>query len=1025
MKVVRFLLMVALIVLAFAYDGYAQVSRYAVASTAWNNTNTWSDTPGGAPGFSVPTGIDDVFTEGFSVSIPTGSFSCSNLYVAYNVVNGINFGLGSPILTINGELAAYDPAIPDYAIPTVAIIKNNTSNLNLIFTGVNGAAIINPLGWGTNAPLRRVTFNPGNGVTVDIPDLVITSSGALTVQSGTLNVTGALQSNAASGTITVNSNANILVSSGGTISGGTNSTKFPTLTINGTITSQSNTTSYINADVINLNSGSNFNVGYNGSDQTQGWWYQSISPSSFIPDASSTVTYNSSTSQNIFSQGYGFLALGGTGTLTKTVAGGGSLNIKGNLTFNNTSITLTVPSASQVIFDGTGPQSINGGGTANFNGGLQMNKSSGTFFLSQSISIQNGLTLTAGTLDVGTNTINLSGNLVNNAFFTALSSTLVINGTTTISGGSTTSLNNLTISGSGILTAPSLLNIAGDFSNSGTFNRAAGTVVFNGSVDQSILGSGTTTFQDITVSKTSNTLTFSSNANLVGALSMTSGILDANGRLTFLSTASGDARVAQITGGSITGNVIAQRRLPNSSGSRAYRFIAPSVTGAMASDWKNEFPITGTFNDPSTQAEWPGLTSPPITQAAPSMYDYNEAHTPTATLIDRYETFPPNGSASTGTTLVNGKGYSAFVRFTGAITTDLTGGVRQGPAGVNVTNTGGGSNDGYNLIGNPYLSPIHWDNVTIPGTVDAQIAYKDNTNNIGTGAGNFVYFTQGSPGSGTGPGIIPSGQAFFVRVNTIGTSTITFQENDKVTTSAPQFVRTATIENLLRARIVGSGKSDDLIIRLADGAKDGADSRYDAYKLKNDFLSFSSTATDGVKMAINGAEKFAANQFGARKIFPLNIEGNGSTTSPYTPIGSFTMSFSGIETFDTNVKIILMDNYLKDSLVFSEQSSSYSFIITNDVKTVNNRFQLIIARTDIITGDISPASIDLITIYPNPTDGIFTIQVPNDVSGVVKTLNALGVEIGEVQMTELGKSLSGQFDLRAQPAGLYASYGWQ
>jgi len=125
--------------------------------------------------------------------------------------------------------------------------------------------------------------------------------------------------------------------------------------------------------------------------------------------------------------------------------------------------------------------------------------------------------------------------------------------------------------------------------------------------------------------------------------------------------------------------------------------LSSPVTNAFASDWKSEFPITGTFNDPSTQAEWPAIAG--INQTSPSMFIYNEAHTPTATTDDRYESFPPNGSASTGTALVNGNGYAAFVRQTAPIVLNLTGTPQQGPAPVNVTAQSGGGNDGWNLIG--------------------------------------------------------------------------------------------------------------------------------------------------------------------------------------------------------------------------------------------------------------------------------------------------------------------------------------
>src|SRR5690606_10773824 len=139
------------------------------------------------------------------------------------------------------------------------------------------------------------------------------------------------------------------------------------------------------------------------------------------------------------------------------------------------------------------------------------------------------------------------------------------------------------------------------------------------------------------------------------------GNLNANGMLTLVSSATGDARIAPVPEGSaILGNVIAQRYLPNTNSSRAYRYLASPVANAFVSDWKNEFPITGTFNDPSTGDEWPGIPGPAIMSATPSMFVYDEALG--GPLNDRYASYPLDGTSSSASPIVNGRGYAAFVR---------------------------------------------------------------------------------------------------------------------------------------------------------------------------------------------------------------------------------------------------------------------------------------------------------------------------------------------------------------------------
>ena len=675
---------------------------------------------------------------------------------------------------------------------------------------------------------------------------------------------------------------------------------------------------------------------------------------------------------------------------------------------------VTLNNSQSSIFNGTTAQNISGGGTANFNGGLQVNKT-GTLTLSQNISVLNGLTLTAGTIDFGSNTVNLSGNLSNNATLTASASTLNITGTTSMSG-STTSLNNLTISGSGILNAPATLNIGRDFTNNGTFNASTGNLVFNGSVAQAIGGTTASSFYDIT-SNSLSTVTVSTNQNITGILSVNSGIFDANGRLTLISTASGDAQIGAIAG-TVNGNVIVQRYLPNTSTVKAYRYLASPVTGATVADWKLSFPITGTFTDPSTQAEWVAI--PNINSATPSMFVYNEPKG--GVLGARYDTYPVNGTSTASSALTNGTGYAAFVRQTAAISLNVTGPIRQGNnVTVPVTNTfGDPTDDGWNLIGNPFAAPINWDNVTLPAGLSAQIAFKDNTGNITT-AGNYVNWTQGNPGTGTSgfAGTIPSGQAFWVRFTTAASSTnIIFKEADKQVIRNPKFVRQEALSSIIRAKVSGNGKDDELIIRFAENAKDELDQKFDAQKLRNDFLNFSSLSADNLKMAINGLSPINCGTSAGRKEIPLLVEGFSSTTV-LTP-NAYKISFSQLETLDQQLKVVLKDSFNGDSLSVSLTSSTYQFNVTADAKSFGaKRFKLVITCPAIVTALPDEIIEREIKIYPNPTNGSLQIQLPSELDTKVFVLNSIGEILGRVSMTEEGGYQKGQFELNDYSSGVY------
>src|SRR5690606_12588963 len=125
---------------------------------------------------------------------------------------------------------------------------------------------------------------------------------------------------------------------------------------------------------------------------------------------------------------------------------------------------------------------------------------------------------------------------------------------------------------------------------------------------------------------------------------------------------------------------------------------------------------------------------------------------------------------------------------------------------------------------------------SIPVEVDAQIAVKDNADNAGFGAGQFVYYTQGGGDAipETFDGVIASGQAFWVR--TSATTDITFQEDDKADVSNPQFMRAKPVKDRLRINITGNNRQDEIIIRFSEDATDYADRSFDAYKMRNDYI---------------------------------------------------------------------------------------------------------------------------------------------------------------------------------------------
>jgi Secretion system C-terminal sorting domain/PKD-like domain len=197
-----------------------------------------------------------------------------------------------------------------------------------------------------------------------------------------------------------------------------------------------------------------------------------------------------------------------TGTLTSNVSV--PINVSGNFT-NNGSF-------------------LHNSGIVNFNGTSSILGSSESSFYTLTIASPNSLTSAAGT-------INVARDFTNNSTFTHNSGTVNFNGLSTISGSALTGFNKLTIDNSSTLNSPSI-NIAGDFTNDGTFNHTTGTVTFNGT---SIVGGSPvafpTTFNNLTLNGTS--LTFpSTQINVRGDITFTLGdFIHSNGLVELNGTA--------------------------------------------------------------------------------------------------------------------------------------------------------------------------------------------------------------------------------------------------------------------------------------------------------------------------------------------------------------------------------------------------------------------------------------------------------------------------------------------------------
>ena len=209
--------------------------------------------------------------------------------------------------------------------------------------------------------------------------------------------------------------------------------------------------------------------------------------------AGNTVNYNGSGARTIVSPTSSqYVNLQATTSGTKTLAA--DVDVDGILTINGTATF--DPATSDVTLAGN----LVNNGSMTVGTGASLLTFDGTTTISGSGTTKLHDVTISGTLTGHSTGFNVDGNWVNNGTFTHNSGTVTFDGTSTISGSSTTSFDGVSIAGSSTLTGASAanFNVAGDFTNAGTYTHNSGTVTFNGSSAQNITGGVATTFNNLT-----------------------------------------------------------------------------------------------------------------------------------------------------------------------------------------------------------------------------------------------------------------------------------------------------------------------------------------------------------------------------------------------------------------------------------------------------------------------------------------------------------------------------------------------
>lgn len=603
------------------------------------------------------------------------------------------------------------------------------------------------------------------------------------------------------------------------------------------------------------------------------------------------------------------------------------------------------------------------------------------------------------------------GNFTNNGTFNNNSGTTTFNGVSTLAGSSLTTFGNLVISGT--LSASVNFAVARNFTNNGTFNAGTGTVSFTGVVLQNILGSSTTTFNNLTITNGTSPVSVSieSNVNLVGVLTLgASAKLDADGSadtsvLTLLSTNDSpaeDASIAELPASAqVLGNVTVQRFFRPAD--NYDRFISTPISNGPVSQLQaavpsGTFPVTGSFTG----------TSFPCTGCVNNGHNLRYYREADPGIINQgYKAWITTSNAET---LVPGVGYDAYmwngvsnttVSFRGTINRgSINLGIVTTPASNSITHTSNGvaSADGWNLVGNPYPSAIQWNNGAgwSRTNIDPTVWVWDvvgrvwHSYNANTMVGDLTN------------GVIALGQGFWVYAPTPGPASITINEQAKSVAGSGSYYRQVAQAPALRITLAQGEFTDNAFIVVDQGSAVNADSGKGTPKLQLGIERLSVSVIDAAGIRLG---HMAVPGNGLSSDLPIYVFGEQA--------GNYELAFELLGSISGLDEYYLMDTHL--GIVHNILQGPYSFELDGSAEGTSDRF--VLTKNPVQPDKSGPLTI---ACYPNPVQQLLKVRVNSGDVQRITLLDYSGRVIrNDIPFERNEQVTSSEVDVHSLESGMY------
>jgi len=496
------------------------------------------------------------------------------------------------------------------------------------------------------------------------------------------------------------------------------------------------------------------------------------------------------------------------------------------------------------------------------------------------------------------------------------------------------------------------LTIEGDLNNYGSI-EGEGVLALNGSMAKVVrLG---------TVNKVEATnlegVLMAADVLIKEKLILTQGYFNANGYEVVLYSDTNSTALIQDNGGEYIGDVICQRRIHSTIG---YHYLSSPVNDATVNELDDDFALTLNGN-------------------APHIYFYDETN--------------PSADKETGwivpTSLQDpmfvGVGYAAYFIADSGITIDVKGQPNSGTIDVLLTHTATNPPstlvdttncppEGWNLIGNPYPSPISLDRLMeqAPAAVkQAYYVWNPTTK-------RYDSRVDGISVSGKLTGNISAMQAFWVKTD--ANTTLTFDNSVRLSNPSEGnhvFEAANNAAPIMRLQLDGQGGKENTVIRFKSNATNGFDGAMDAHFLIGggaNPLEFASLTSSG-PLSINTLPLYQSNSVTIPLLFSVVAN------------GSYTIRLPKFDGFQPNDQLLLHDALTGQTHVLN--SSDYTF--TANTTDSPRRFTLELVPAFITnTQQLSTETQDQWKAYRSGNNLMVSFEEPLTENQELQLFNALG-----------------------------------